>query len=109
MSDNVNTDPITQEPIQTSSDVPAVPAPVISHNPVFFIKLLSGKTINIDYDKDMSVLAVKQIIADKEQIPVDQQRLIYQGKQLEDVEKISAYGIEVDSTLHLILRLRGGQ
>ena len=73
-----------------------------------FVKTLTGKTIALRVLPYDTILSVKTKIQDRENIPIDHQRLIYASKQLENNQTLSDYHIENASTLTLVLRLHGG-
>jgi len=73
-----------------------------------YVKTLTGKTLEIPYDYNDKIENIKKKIQDIGVILINEQRLIYAGKQLEDDRTLTDYNITNQSTLHLVLRLRGG-
>ena len=73
-----------------------------------YIKTLTGKTITLDVRNSDTIEDLKHMVLDSEGIPLDQQRMIFGGKQLEDGITLSEYFITEGSVIHLVLRLRGG-
>ena len=73
-----------------------------------FVKSLTGATVTVDITDHDVVGGVKLQILAKTRIPPELYSLSFAGKQLEDAQPLTVYGIQKESTLHLALRLRGG-
>jgi hypothetical protein len=62
----------------------------------------------VEVEPSDTMADVKQRIQDIKGIPIDHQRLIVGGKQLEDSRTVESYNIQKHAVIALVLRLRGG-
>ncbi|CAG8681858.1 20198_t:CDS:1 [Dentiscutata erythropus] len=83
----------------------------VEHSMQIFVNLLMGRTITLDVKPSDFVEDLVVKISEKEGMPVvqvDQMRLIFASKQLENGHTLSEYKIQKGSTIHLVYRLHGG-
>ena len=73
-----------------------------------FVVGLSGHRLELEVEPGMLVKDVKEDILSHWAVPVDQQRLVLEGRQLEDARDLASERVHKEATLHLLLRLRGG-
>ena len=73
-----------------------------------FVKTLTGTTKTITVNSSQTIEELKRIVANVTGNLPDHQRLVFAGRQLEDDRTLMDYHIESESTIHMVLRLRGG-
>jgi ubiquitin len=72
-----------------------------------FIKTMAGKPLALEVELTKRIEEVKVKIQGKERIPVDQQRLVFTHRQMEDDHTLEDYEVQRDSIIRLVVRLRG--
>ncbi|XP_019758833.1 NEDD8 [Dendroctonus ponderosae] len=70
---------------------------------------LTGDERMIDVEPSDKILVLKEKLEEKEGIPPQQQRLVFQGKQLKDDKTVNSYKLKAGTVLHLVVALRGGE
>jgi ubiquitin len=74
-----------------------------------FVKTLNGKVISLEVESSYTIPQVKKLIQLKEGVIPEDMRLIHAGKQLFDDKTVADHNIKKEDTIHLVLRLFGGQ
>lgn len=72
------------------------------------LKTQDGKLSKYDVKPDEAVTEFKKKVQTKERVQASQQRLLHQGREMMDGYKLSDYGVQNQSTIELMLHLRGG-
>ena len=73
---------------------------------LIYVKTIEGKPIELMVDNIACVWQIKKMVEDKISVPVDQQMIIWAGKQLEDHRTLQAYSVCRKCVLHLVIRRR---
>jgi len=74
------------------------------------VRDLCGRTVTLGNIQPFTkLIEVKEKFAEKEDIPTHEQRFIFEGKEMEDDREVSYYNVRSGSTIHLVVRLKGGK
>lgn len=68
------------------------------------VNIANKKTTTISIEETETIFSVKNKISNKESIPVNQQKLIFGFKELEDKKTVLDYNIKSDATINLELK-----
>ena len=71
-----------------------------------FVKTLTGKTITLAVKSDYTIEIIKELIYTKVRKSIEEWRLIFAGKQFDNIRTLADYNIQKESTLHIVLNLR---
>lgn len=74
-----------------------------------FVRMPARHTNTLSVHPRNTIEEIKQVLQDQEGVPSEALRLVYGGRQLEDDQSLDDYKIEYESTIYLVLRLRGGK
>lgn len=75
---------------------------------IVFVKTLTGTLRSFQVTSDDTIHVLMRLIHAKDDVPIEQQRLIFAGRQLEEERTLADYHIQHESMIHMALRLRGG-
>lgn len=87
-------------------EAPAIWKPP-KYNVQIFVKDLQNRTRGFNVDLSMTGLQLKQLLHSYDYASVDQLRLICSGKQIQDTTTLAEANVGSESTVHVLLRMRG--
>jgi hypothetical protein len=109
--DQVKRDQVKREPVTVKQEyisIAVAPSITIVKTINIQIKSATGKIIIININPLETILKLKKQIYISQDLSLDSQRIVFEGKQLEDHKRICDYNIKDESVVHIVLRLRGG-
>ncbi|RXW19658.1 hypothetical protein EST38_g6211 [Candolleomyces aberdarensis] len=73
------------------------------------IRTLTNTTWTVSCSSSDTIARVKELVRNKEGIPPEHQRFMYNGAELQDDRTLADYSVQTGATITLILKLRGGK